>query len=72
MPEGHTLHRLAGQLHPLVGRRLSASSPQGRFADGAGVIDRRRRETCGRCGTPVSSWALGPRTAYACETCQPR
>ncbi len=31
MPEGHTLHRLAGQLQELVGRRVAASSPQGRF-----------------------------------------
>ena len=40
MPEGHTLHRLAGE-HAAVlgGRSVSASSPQGRFADGAGRID---------------------------------
>jgi len=31
-----------------------------------------KQETCGRCGGLVSSWALGPRTAYACEACQPR
>jgi formamidopyrimidine-DNA glycosylase len=31
-----------------------------------------KQEACGRCGGPVSSWRLGPRTAYACETCQPR
>lgn len=42
MPEGHTLHGLAEQLHPLIGRRLSASSPQGRFAAGADILDRRR------------------------------
>jgi formamidopyrimidine-DNA glycosylase len=42
VPEGHTLHRLADQLHPLVGRRLSATSPQGRFAEGARIIDGRR------------------------------
>lgn len=44
MPEGHTLHRLADELRPLVGRRVAASSPQGRFADGAGRIDGRRLE----------------------------
>lgn len=41
MPEGHTLHRLAGELQELVGERVAASSPQGRFAadavDGAVV-----------------------------------
>ncbi len=41
MPEGHTLHRLAGELQELVGRRVGASSPQGRFpaaaVDGAVV-----------------------------------
>ena len=31
MPEGHTLHRLARDLGELVGPRLQASSPQGRF-----------------------------------------
>ncbi|SDR69179.1 endonuclease-8 [Friedmanniella luteola] len=41
MPEGHTLHRLAGELQELVGERVSAASPQGRFpaaaVDGAVV-----------------------------------
>ena len=37
MPEGHTLHRLAGELQELVGERVTASSPQGRFA--AGQVD---------------------------------
>lgn len=41
MPEGHTLHRLARALRPLVGRRVHASSPQGRFAEGAQAIDGR-------------------------------
>jgi endonuclease-8 len=26
---------------------------------------------CRRCGTPIRSWPLGPRRAYACEQCQP-
>jgi len=30
-----------------------------------------KQEACRRCGGPVTSWALGPRTAYACATCQP-
>ena len=27
---------------------------------------------CARCGSPVRSWDLAGRVAYACETCQPR
>ena len=40
MPEGHTLHRLARDLRrDLAGVAVSASSPQGRFADGAARLD---------------------------------
>jgi endonuclease-8 len=39
MPEGHTLHRLAGELAELCGHPLSAISPQGRFAEGARALD---------------------------------
>ncbi len=43
MPEGHTIHRAAAhQGRGLAGHRLAASSPQGRFADGAAAIDGRR------------------------------
>ncbi|GAA5069079.1 Fpg/Nei family DNA glycosylase [Nocardia callitridis] len=40
MPEGHTLHRLA-RLHQrrLVGAPVRVSSPQGRFAAGAALVD---------------------------------
>ena len=42
MPEGHTLHRLAREHRTLfAGRPVRASSPQGRFAEGAGAIDGR-------------------------------
>ena len=42
MPEGHTLHRLAGALQAaFAGRAPSASSPQGRFARGAALLDGR-------------------------------
>ena len=38
MPEGHTLHRLAGQLtSAFAGQVVRVSSPQGRFADAAHV-----------------------------------
>jgi endonuclease-8 len=40
MPEGHTLHRLAGELRDRFGGRLvRASSPQGRFAEAAALLD---------------------------------
>ena len=40
MPEGHTVHRLAGAFTTrLVGKTVEASSPQGRFADGAALLD---------------------------------
>jgi len=40
MPEGHSVHRIARQfaLH-FVGHRVQASSPQGRFAAGAALLD---------------------------------
>lgn len=42
MPEGHTIHRLA-RAHTvlLVGREVHATSPQGRFADGAQMLSGR-------------------------------
>lgn len=40
MPEGHTIHRLARRHAKLfTGQTVQASSPQGRFADGAALID---------------------------------
>lgn len=40
MPEGHTLHRLAGHLGAaFAGRRVAVSSPQGRFAEAAAQLD---------------------------------
>lgn len=42
MPEGHSVHRIARQFdRNFVGRTMSASSPQGRFAEGAAVLDGR-------------------------------
>lgn len=42
MPEGHSVHRIARQFERnIVGRTVSASSPQGRFVEGAAVIDGR-------------------------------
>lgn len=52
MPEGHTLHRLARRQQKLFGGSIvAASSPQGRFADGAALIDGtvlRRTEAYGK------------------------
>jgi DNA-formamidopyrimidine glycosylase len=40
MPEGHTLHRLAHEVGAAFGgRRVSVTSPQGRFADSAALLD---------------------------------
>ena len=42
MPEGHSVHRIARQFdRNFVGRTVTASSPQGRFAEGAAVISGR-------------------------------
>lgn len=42
MPEGHTIHRLARDHTPLLqGRPVRAASPQGRFAEGAALLDGR-------------------------------
>jgi endonuclease-8 len=42
VPEGHTIHRLARDHNRLlVGQRVHASSPHGRFADGAARLDGR-------------------------------
>ncbi|RZS89806.1 endonuclease-8/formamidopyrimidine-DNA glycosylase [Motilibacter rhizosphaerae] len=52
MPEGHTVHRSAALLADLfAGTEVSASSPQGRFADGAALLDGRvleRTEAVGK------------------------
>ncbi|MEK0157063.1 Fpg/Nei family DNA glycosylase [Arthrobacter oryzae] len=42
MPEGHSVHRLARQFADVFsGQCLAVSSPQGRFADGAALLDGR-------------------------------
>jgi endonuclease VIII len=51
MPEGHTVHRIARQFsRDLVGRRLAVSSPQGRFAAGAALLDGRELLTSAAVG----------------------
>ncbi|MDI2127358.1 Fpg/Nei family DNA glycosylase [Yinghuangia seranimata] len=40
MPEGHTIHRLANEhARRFAGRPVALSSPQGRFSDGAALLD---------------------------------
>ena len=40
MPEGHTIHRISKDHSPLlVGRPVAVSSPQGRFAEDAALVD---------------------------------
>lgn len=51
MPEGHSIHRLARQFDDVfVGERLRASSPQGRFAQGAALIDGARAVSAAAVG----------------------
>lgn len=46
MPEGHSVHRIARQFdRNIVGRAVRASSPQGRFAEGAAILDGRIAES---------------------------
>lgn len=47
MPEGHSVHRIARQFQAnFVGMICEASSPQGRFADGAAVLTGRVMAEC--------------------------
>lgn len=42
MPEGHSVHRIARQFaRNFAGRSVAASSPQGRFIEGAAILDGR-------------------------------
>jgi endonuclease-8 len=51
VPEGHSVHRIARQFdRNFVGRRVAASSPQGRFVEGAELLNGR---------TPTSVRAVG-------------
>lgn len=51
MPEGHSVHRIARQFdRNVVGRRVAASSPQGRFAEGASLLDGREAQVARAVG----------------------
>lgn len=60
MPEGHTIHRIARDHAPmLVGRPVGASSPQGRFVDGASLLDGRVVERIEAYGKHLFHWYEG-------------
>jgi endonuclease-8 len=51
MPEGHTVHRIARQFaRDFVGHPIAVSSPQGRFAAGAALLDGRELLTSAAVG----------------------
>jgi endonuclease-8 len=60
MPEGHTLHGLArDQRRDLAGGPVAASSPQGRFVDGAALLDGRVLERVEAVGKYLFHWWEG-------------
>ncbi len=51
MPEGHSIHRQARDQAPMLRRKLvKVSSPQGRFLEGAALLDGRRCLAVEACG----------------------
>lgn len=63
MPEGHTIHRLArDHTKALTGQFIRASSPQGRFAEGAELIDGRLLQSIDAWGKHLCYWFSGRRT----------
>ncbi|WP_052851008.1 Fpg/Nei family DNA glycosylase [Streptomyces avicenniae] len=63
MPEGHTIHRLAADLDDVLGggRPVRADSPQGRFADGAALVDGRPLTATEAHGKHLFlGWSLAP------------
>jgi len=61
MPEGHTIHRLARDLRrDLAGEPVEASSPQGRFADGAARLHGAALESADAWGKHLfCQWSSG-------------
>ena len=59
MPEGHTLHRLATALTAtFAGHAVRVSSPQGRFAESAALLD-------GACCSSAEAWGKHLFVAFA-------
>lgn len=66
MPEGHTIHRLARDLTKhLGGHQIQASSPQGRFSEGAAQLDGRTLESIDAWGKHLFfEWSGEPRPLH--------
>ncbi|WP_232676419.1 Fpg/Nei family DNA glycosylase [Nocardioides sp. R-C-SC26] len=65
MPEGHTLHRLAIALTDVfAGRRLEVTSPQGRFAESAALLDGAVLEDASAWGKQLFIRFEGERIVY--------
>lgn len=65
MPEGHTLHRLAGDLQAAyAGGSPSVTSPQGRFSQGAALLDGREVERGSAWGKLLFLHFAGERILY--------
>jgi endonuclease-8 len=63
MPEGHTIHRLAlDQTSTLAGKVLKVSSPQGRFATGADLMNGHVLHNVEACGKHLFYHFDGPDT----------
>lgn len=60
MPEGHTIHRLARDIgRDLAGGPVRATSPQGRFREGAAVLDGTALEAMEARGKHLFGWFDG-------------
>jgi endonuclease-8 len=65
MPEGHTIHALAGRLEAaFAGTDVRFSSPQGRFADAAAVLDGARVESAEAHGKHLAIHVEGERVVH--------
>jgi endonuclease-8 len=53
-----------------IARELMRARVDARNPPAFAVYDR-ARQPCARCGTPIATFLLGERRAYACPTCQP-
>ncbi|MGG5260103.1 Fpg/Nei family DNA glycosylase [Phycicoccus avicenniae] len=65
MPEGHTIHALAGRLEAaFAGTPVRFSSPQGRFAESASVLDGARVESAEAHGKHLAIHVEGERVVH--------
>ena len=65
MPEGHTIHRIAKDHSPLLtGRPVAVSSPQGRFAADAALVDGQTLERIEAYGNHLFYWWSSGRVGH--------